>query len=82
MSDPLAVYTQGGLGASDKGLNLKVGQSYDTGNPETMAMNIIEVKGIAGNSWAGVAQASVMIRLIACVFATLVSTPPMAVARS
>lgn len=55
MSDPLAVYTQGGFGVSDKGLNLKVGQTYDTGNPDTMAMNIIEVKGIAGEQlgWSG-----------------------------
>lgn len=55
MSDPLAVYTQAGAGASDKGLNIKVGRTYDTGNPETMAMNIIEVKGIAGEylGWSG-----------------------------
>lgn len=48
MSDPLAVYTQLGVGITDKGLNLKVGQTYDTGSATTMAMNIIEVKGIAG----------------------------------
>ncbi|MGD8232687.1 hypothetical protein [Vibrio sp. TRT 1302] len=58
MSDPLAVYTQGGFGVSDKGLNLKMGQTYDTGNPDTMAMNIIEVKGIAGEQlgWSGSTQ--------------------------
>lgn len=49
MSDPLAVYSQGGIGFTNKGINLKVGQYYDTGDPATMAMNIIEVKGIAGD---------------------------------
>lgn len=48
MSDPLAVYTQAGLGITDKGFNLKVGQTYDTGSDITMGMNIIEFKGIAG----------------------------------
>lgn len=48
MSDPLAVYTQAGFGVSNKGLNLKVGQSYETGSDVTMGMNLIEVKGIAG----------------------------------
>ncbi|MGV2987874.1 hypothetical protein ACE1OE_09535 [Vibrio sp. E150_011] len=52
MSDPLAVYTQAGAGISDKGINVKVGQVYDTGNPDTMAMNILEVKGVAGE-WLG-----------------------------
>nr|WP_305415718.1 hypothetical protein [Photobacterium leiognathi] len=28
MSDPLAVYTQGGVGMSNNGLNLKMGKSY------------------------------------------------------
>ncbi|WOT04471.1 hypothetical protein [Shewanella youngdeokensis] len=55
MSDPLAVYTQVGAGATDSGLNLKVGQAYDTGNASTMGMNILEVKGIAGEmtGWNG-----------------------------
>lgn len=55
MSDPLAVYTQAGLGITDKGLNFKVGQAYDTGNQNTMAMNILEVKGVAGEAlgWSG-----------------------------
>ena len=48
MSDPLAVYTQAGFGVTNKGLNLKIGQVYDTGNDITMGMNIIEVKGIGG----------------------------------
>jgi len=55
MSDPLAVYTQAGFGYTDKGLNIKVGQTYDTGSDVTMGMNIIEVKGIAGDAigWHG-----------------------------
>ncbi|MDO6575014.1 hypothetical protein, partial [Staphylococcus pasteuri_A] len=58
MSDPLAVYTQAGVGVTNKGLNLKVGQTYDTGNANTMAMNIIEVKGFAGEAlgWDGSSQ--------------------------
>ncbi|MGR5066308.1 hypothetical protein [Photobacterium sp. DNB22_13_2] len=48
MSDPLAVYTQVGSGVTDKGLNLKVGQTYDTGKDDTAAINIIEVKGFLG----------------------------------
>ncbi|WED20937.1 hypothetical protein L3Q72_09825 [Vibrio sp. JC009] len=50
MSDPLAVYTQGGVGITDKGFNIKIGQSYDTGSASTMAMNVIEIKGIAGET--------------------------------
>ncbi|WP_198589565.1 hypothetical protein [Shewanella sp. 10N.286.51.B7] len=49
MSDPLAVYTQVGGGITDAGLNLKLGQTYDTNNPETMGMNIIEGKGLLAN---------------------------------
>lgn len=50
MSDPLAVYTQAGFGVTDQGINIKIGSSYDTGNEETMAMNIIELKGMGGDS--------------------------------
>lgn len=50
MSDPLAVYTQGGLGYTDKGINIKIGQSYDTGSDASAAMNIIELKGLLGES--------------------------------
>ncbi|MCP8899582.1 hypothetical protein [Gilvimarinus xylanilyticus] len=50
MSDPLAIYTQVGAGITDKGINLKVGQSYDTGEPTTAGMNLIEVKGIYGDA--------------------------------
>lgn len=50
MSDPMAVYNQLGGGITDRGLNLKFGQAYDTGSDITMGMNIVEVKGIAGNA--------------------------------
>nr|WP_235868884.1 hypothetical protein [Vibrio superstes] len=58
MSDPLAVYTQAGFGISDKGLNFKVGQTYDTGNSDVMGMNLIEIKGVAGElvGWSGSSQ--------------------------
>lgn len=50
MSDPLAVYTQVGLGATNNGLNLKLGKSYDPGTPKTMAMNVVEIKGFFGEA--------------------------------
>ena len=50
MSDPMAVYTQGGIGIADRGLYVKIGQSYDTGDPATMGMNILEIKGIGGET--------------------------------
>jgi len=55
MSDPLAVYTQVGAGATNYGINLKVGQAYDTGNPKTIAMNVFELKGLLGEAlgWSG-----------------------------
>ncbi|MEH6558563.1 MAG: hypothetical protein V7459_09385 [Oceanicoccus sp.] len=58
MSDPLAVYTQVGMGVTNKGINIKIGGSYDTGNDETMAMNVLEIKGALGESlgWAGSGQ--------------------------
>lgn len=49
MSDPLAIYTQAGFGFSNKGLNIKIGQSYDTGNEKTGGMNLIEIKGMVGD---------------------------------
>lgn len=49
MSDPLAVYTQTGLGWTQNGFNLKLGQAYDTGTPETMAQHILELKGFMGS---------------------------------
>ncbi len=48
MSDPLAVYTQAGFGVTNKGLNVKIGKTYDTGLDTKMGMNVIEIKGIAG----------------------------------
>ncbi len=48
MSDPLAVYTQAGMGITDKGINIKVGQTYDSGKENVAAMNVIEIKGIGG----------------------------------
>lgn len=58
MSDPLAVYTQVGAGATNYGINLKVGQAYDTGNPKTIAMNVFELKGLLGEAlgWSGSSQ--------------------------
>ena len=50
MSDPLSVFTQVGLGATDKGVNLKIGKSYDTNDDTTAAMNVFEVKGFLGES--------------------------------
>ncbi len=50
MSDPLAVYTQGGAGYTDKGLNLKIGQAYDTGSDTTAAMYVLELKGFWGDT--------------------------------
>lgn len=50
MSDPLAVFTQAGLGFTDRGLNVKIGKAYDSGVPNTMAMNVIEVQGILGDT--------------------------------
>lgn len=50
MSDPLAVYSTAGAGITDKGINIKLGQSYDTGNPATMGMHLLEVKGVGGEA--------------------------------
>lgn len=55
MSNPLGIYTQIGTGITNKGLNFKMGKTYDTHNPETAAMNILEIKGIMGEElgWTG-----------------------------
>ncbi|TRX55272.1 hypothetical protein FNN08_11555 [Thalassomonas sp. M1454] len=55
MSDPTAVYTQGGVGVTNKGLNFKYGESYDTGNPTKMGMNVVEIMGVGGEAlgWDG-----------------------------
>lgn len=50
MTDPLAVYTQAGAGTTNKGLNFKIGQSYDSGSPTTMAMNVLEIMGSLGDT--------------------------------
>ncbi|SEG74494.1 hypothetical protein [Vibrio hangzhouensis] len=50
MSDPLAVYSQAGMGVTNKGINFKFGQAYDTNNDSTMAMHVIEAKGFAADS--------------------------------
>ncbi len=52
MSDPLAVYTQVGMGYTDRGLNLKLGQTFDTGNENTMGMNVFELKGMIGETFS------------------------------
>lgn len=51
MSDPMAVFTQAGAGITDKGINVKIGQTYDTGSVTTMGMNIFEFKGGLGDSF-------------------------------
>lgn len=51
MSDPLAVYTQVGAGYTNRGLNLKVGKSYDPGVEATMAMNVLEITGMYGETF-------------------------------
>ncbi|CAM4211357.1 hypothetical protein [Vibrio agarivorans] len=51
MSDPLAVFTQVGGGITDKGLNLKVGKTYDTGKDNVAGMNVLEIKGIGGETF-------------------------------
>ncbi|GAL20145.1 hypothetical protein JCM19235_4345 [Vibrio maritimus] len=50
MSDPLAVYTQLGAGITDRGLNFKMGQTFDTGSDTTMGMNVFEIKGAMGET--------------------------------
>lgn len=50
MSDPLAVYSQAGMGVTNKGINFKFGQAYDTNNDSTMAMHVPEAKGFAADS--------------------------------
>ncbi|RTZ17854.1 hypothetical protein EJ063_03450 [Vibrio aquaticus] len=48
MSDPLAVYTQAGVGWTTKGVNIKLGQAYDTGDEDSMAQHVLELKGVGG----------------------------------
>ncbi|RHW77802.1 hypothetical protein [Colwellia sp. RSH04] len=50
MSDPLAVFTMAGAGITNKGINLKVAKSYDTGVDDKLGMNLFELKGIYGDT--------------------------------
>lgn len=50
MSDPMAVYSQAGFGVTNKGINFKLGQAYDTNNDTTMAMHVLEAKRFAADS--------------------------------
>ncbi len=61
MSDPLAVFTMAGFGLTNRGLNIKVAKSYDTGNINKLGMNLIEIKGIYSDAlgWEDDAKNSV-----------------------
>ncbi|WP_440876169.1 hypothetical protein [Thalassotalea sp. PLHSN55] len=48
MSDPLAVYTNAGAGATNRGLNFKFGQSYKTDDPNVVGMRVLEIQGAMG----------------------------------
>ncbi|PSU33698.1 hypothetical protein [Photobacterium lutimaris] len=50
MSDPMAVFSQFGVGYGDKGINLMLGHAYDPGIENRKAMHIFEMKGIGGES--------------------------------
>ncbi len=50
MSDPLAVFGQVGMGATNRGLNLKFGQIYDTGDADSKGMKVLEVRGFYGET--------------------------------
>ena len=50
MSDPMAVFNMGGVGSTNKGLNLKLVNTYDPGKANTLGANVIEVQGIAGEA--------------------------------
>ena len=55
MSDPLAVYTRGAIGFTNKGMNIKMGIEYDSGDANKNVMNVLEIKGFAGETigWDG-----------------------------
>jgi hypothetical protein len=55
MSDPLAVYTRGGVGITNRGLNIKIGIQYNTDDANVNVMNVFEIKGIGGEGigWDG-----------------------------
>lgn len=50
MSDPLAVFSMAGAGITNKGINLKLAKSYDTGVETQLGMNLFEIKGIYGDT--------------------------------
>jgi len=50
MSDPLAVYTQAGFGYTDKGLTLKIVQTFVTGSVTPRGWKVIKIKGFAGDA--------------------------------
>lgn len=60
MSDLMSIYTQAGIGSTSKGINIKVGRTYDTGDPKTAAMNLVEIKGAGGDvlAWGSSAGAT------------------------
>lgn len=61
MSDPLAVFTMAGFGVTNRGINLKVAKSYDTGDENELGMNLFELKGIYGDTlgWEDDAENSI-----------------------
>lgn len=61
MSDPLAVFTMAGFGITNRGLNIKIAKSYDTGDENKLGMNLFEVKGIYSDAlgWEDDARDSV-----------------------
>lgn len=61
MSNPLAVFTMAGFGVTNRGLNLKVAKSYDTGDENELGMNVVELKGLYSDAlgWEDDAKDSV-----------------------
>ncbi|MFG1484913.1 hypothetical protein ABMA77_02530 [Halobacteriovorax sp. RZ-1] len=48
MSDPLAVFTSVGFGATNRGLNAKFTLAYPSGEPGIASLNALEIKGFLG----------------------------------
>jgi len=55
MSDPLAVYTRGGIGVTNRGVNIKIGVQYKSDDKNKNQMHVLEIKGIGGDviGWDG-----------------------------
>ena len=55
MSDPLAVYSRGGLGVTNQGFNIKIGLQYKSDDVNINNMHVFEFKGIGGDAvgWDG-----------------------------